>query len=575
MAWLSDWSKRIKLTIDSWYIDENLTDFPVLLTLVSGTNSANVFNELVTVSGTKKIAITTDNGISQCYVEIERWDWVAEEANLWVKVPTIASGVDTDLYLYYDSTKSDNTYYIGDSGDAVARNVWDDNFVGVYHLNQEPLGGASYSIINSAAIANQGTPNFVETNAALNKTCDQSTAGGGPASNAVDGDTGTYEHTSLGTDEWWKVDLGAIYEVKSIKMYKRSGYGDRPNYYYIQTADDYAFTTNVVNIITENNETSSGSWKTWDEDDFGTLSARYFRVYTHTNSQYLNIAEFQVISYNLSDGKIGKSNFFNGSDDYIDLGTHSSLDSTTALTYECIFKSSSTAHTQYLITKQNQGSSIYKCELHINSTGSVASNPYQGVTNANCNTDNGLAGYYLDGEWYYAATSIDVNNSDGKNRLYIDGVLNVTSSNALTAINSQSSIPVYIGEIYNPSGSSNMFGYIDEVRISDIGRSSAWIKATYYSLWDGLVTYESEESIPTHYYDGYVTEEGSPVVRTVRLYYRNTGELIDETTSSGVGGYYYLTTTISGEHFIVAFDDDAGEDYNALILDKLLPRGIE
>ena len=40
-------------------------------------------------------------------------------------------------------------------------------------------------------------------------------------------------------------------------------------------------------------------------------------------------------------------------------------------------------------------------------------------------------------------------------------------------------------------------------------------------------------------------------------------------------GYYYLTTTISGLHFIVAFDDDTGEEFNAQILDKLLPRGIE
>ena len=40
-------------------------------------------------------------------------------------------------------------------------------------------------------------------------------------------------------------------------------------------------------------------------------------------------------------------------------------------------------------------------------------------------------------------------------------------------------------------------------------------------------------------------------------------------------GYYYLNPTTSGEHFIVVFDDEAGENYNALILDRLLPTGIE
>ena len=37
-------------------------------------------------------------------------------------------------------------------------------------------------------------------------------------------------------------------------------------------------------------------------------------------------------------------------------------------------------------------------------------------------------------------------------------------------------------------------GIIDEVRISSIGRSAAWLKATYNSLWDTLLTYGAEET---------------------------------------------------------------------------------
>jgi len=87
-----------------------------------------------------KIAIT-DSGDNQLYTEIERWDCVAEEANLWVRVPTIVSGTDTILYLYYDSNQSDNTTYVGDTGNSAAQNVWDDNFVGVWHVAQDPSGG--------------------------------------------------------------------------------------------------------------------------------------------------------------------------------------------------------------------------------------------------------------------------------------------------------------------------------------------------------------------------------------------------------------------------------------------------
>lgn len=76
-------------------------------------------------------------------------------------------------------------------------------------------------------------------------------------------------------------------------------------------------------------------------------------------------------------------------------------------------------------------------------------------------------------------------------------------------------------------------------------------------------------------YEGYVTENSGPVSRTVRLYYRDTGELIDSTTSSGSNGYYSLDALVNDEHFIVAFDDEVGEDYNALILDRVLPNGEE
>ncbi len=56
----------------------------------------------------------------------------------------------------------------------------------------------------------------------------------------------------------------------------------------------------------------------------------------------------------------------------------------------------------------------------------------------------------------------------------------------------------------------------------------------------------------------------------MRLYERDSGELIAETTSSG--GYYYLPTAWSGSaHFVVAMDDLAGETYNDLIIGRIYP----
>jgi len=159
-----NWSKRIKLTISGSEITEDLTDFPVLITLSSGTGINNtdvtaVFDELATVFGTKKIAVTTTvSGIeTQLYTEIEYWDWSNEEACLWTKVPTLISGTNTDLYLYYDKNHADNTSYVGDTGSTPAQNVWDSNFKGVWHLTQDPTGGSN-CVLDSTSNVNHGTP---------------------------------------------------------------------------------------------------------------------------------------------------------------------------------------------------------------------------------------------------------------------------------------------------------------------------------------------------------------------------------------------------------------------------------
>ena len=79
---------------------------------------------------------------------------------------------------------------------------------------------------------------------------------------------------------------------------------------------------------------------------------------------------------------------------------------------------------------------------------------------------------------------------------------------------------------------------------------------------------------PGYYFAGYVTELGSPVTRTVRVYHRDTGEMLGETTSSGVGGYYYLETTYSGAQYIITLDDPSGDSYNLLGYDLMVPTTI-
>ena len=76
----------------------------------------------------KKIAVTTGDGTSQCYVELENWNNINEQAWLWVKVPNINNTSDTSLYLYYDADHADNTNFVGDPNSTPAENVWDSSF---------------------------------------------------------------------------------------------------------------------------------------------------------------------------------------------------------------------------------------------------------------------------------------------------------------------------------------------------------------------------------------------------------------------------------------------------------------
>lgn len=149
MGWLSGWAKRVEITIDNTNIDSDLTHFPVPIPLGTSVGQDSddvsfVFDELGSDANRKKIAVTKSDGTTEIYVEIEFWNDSNEKALLWVSKSglTISSGSTTTLYLYFDSTQSDNTSYVGDTGDSPAQNVWDSDYCGVWHLAQDPSGGS-------------------------------------------------------------------------------------------------------------------------------------------------------------------------------------------------------------------------------------------------------------------------------------------------------------------------------------------------------------------------------------------------------------------------------------------------
>lgn len=169
MAWLGTYENRRKVTVDNTNIDSDLTHFPVPIVLGSSVGQSDqdvtdIFDE-ISYANRKKIAVTKSDGTSQIYAEIECWDNTAEKAVIWVSKSdlTLTASATTDLYLYYDSGQSDNTTYIGDTGDSQSQNVWKSDIVGSYLMAQDP----STMNLKDSTGNNDGTPNGSMTSADL------------------------------------------------------------------------------------------------------------------------------------------------------------------------------------------------------------------------------------------------------------------------------------------------------------------------------------------------------------------------------------------------------------------------
>jgi hypothetical protein len=177
------------------------------------------------------------------------------------------------------------------------------------------------------------------------------------------------------------------------------------------------------------------------------------------------------------DGVSGKARNFNGSDDFIDVGTSSTLEPTSALTveawvkrdaaladFDAIFSSRKNAAGEagnftrgYLLT----GISGDNVRMYI------WDGAWQSVT-----SDNALAA----NQWYHVAGTWDGSTI----RLYINGVQqSTTDTTGAIAYPDAPAENHYIGK-YNDGGTSDEWkGMIDEVRISDVARSAEEIAEAY------------------------------------------------------------------------------------------------
>ena len=122
-AWYnSSWKYRKTITIDNTKVEENLSNFPVLISLTDTDLRDNA------QSDGDDILFTSSDGTTKLSHEIESFNDSTGQLTAWVKIPSLSSSSDTVIYMYYGNS--------GASNQQDTANVWDSNFIGVLHLNE-------------------------------------------------------------------------------------------------------------------------------------------------------------------------------------------------------------------------------------------------------------------------------------------------------------------------------------------------------------------------------------------------------------------------------------------------------
>jgi hypothetical protein len=119
----SSWTKRRKITLDNSSQSTALTNFPAAVIL----NSGRVDYSVTQNSGQDLRFCDQDNSTALDY-EIEVWNESGTSV-AWVEVPNITAASSTEhIWMYYHND--------GASDNSTTTGVWDENFTGVYHMEE-------------------------------------------------------------------------------------------------------------------------------------------------------------------------------------------------------------------------------------------------------------------------------------------------------------------------------------------------------------------------------------------------------------------------------------------------------
>jgi hypothetical protein len=127
------WGYRKRIIIDHTKVSADLTHYPFLVSLASDVDLVSAAQ-----SNGNDILFTTTNGTTKLDHEIEQYIAGTGQLVAWIRVPSLSSSIDTDIYMYYGNPSCNNQEN--------TTGVWDSSFKMVQHLDDEPvsLGGTIY-----------------------------------------------------------------------------------------------------------------------------------------------------------------------------------------------------------------------------------------------------------------------------------------------------------------------------------------------------------------------------------------------------------------------------------------------
>jgi len=190
--------------------------------------------------------------------------------------------------------------------------------------------------------------------------------------------------------------------------------------------------------------------------------------------------------------RIDGADSFDGSTSYINVLNSASLNfGTGSFSYSFWFYSKAGTTQDIIDKKGGTATSTYAgYKLTISSVAETGFSAVLGDGTNNVRLDTGPDSRRAGNVWAYFTVVVD--RALQTMVIYIDGESRVSAS--ISSIGSVTNTnPLRLGS-QTPSGSRYFNGYLDEVRIYNVARSAAWVKASYNSEKNTLLTYGSEES---------------------------------------------------------------------------------